>query len=87
MTDADGQSSTAVIWVPGQGQQVPTLAKTDVVEVMAGKEIVLNLNDYVRVREGRTPRITVADRVAVQGGSNENLIAGNGTALRYLAKI
>jgi hypothetical protein len=49
VTDADGQSSTAVIWVPGQGQQVPTLAKTDVVEVMAGKEIVLDLNDYVRV--------------------------------------
>jgi hypothetical protein len=86
VTDADGQSSTAVIWVPGQGQQVPTLAKTDVVEVMAGKEIVLDLNDYVRVREGRSPRITVADRVAVQGGSNENLIAGNGTALRYQAK-
>ena len=38
VTDVDGQSATAVIWVPGQGEQYPTLAKTDVVEVMAGKD-------------------------------------------------
>ena len=85
VTDVDGQSATAVIWVPGQGEQHPTLARSDVVEVMAGKEINLDLNDYVRVREGRTPRITQVDKVRVQGADSQNVVAGNGSALRYAA--
>ncbi|MDJ0352075.1 MULTISPECIES: Ig-like domain-containing protein [Micrococcaceae] len=85
VTDVDGQSATAVIWVPGQGEEHPTLAKTDVVEVMAGKQIDLDLNDYVRVREGRTPRITQLDNVRVQGADPQNVVAGNGSALRYAA--
>ncbi len=85
VTDVDGQSATAVIWVPGQGEQHPTLARTDVVEVMAGKEINLDLNDYVRVREGRTPRITQVDKVRVQGADPQNVVSGNGSSLRYAA--
>jgi hypothetical protein len=85
VTDVDGQSATAVIWVPGQGEQHPSLARTDVVEVMAGKEITLDLSEYVRVREGRAPQITQADNVRVQGADTQNLIAGNGDALRYAA--
>ena len=85
VTDVDGQSATAVIWVPGQGEQHPTLARTDVVEVMAGKEITLNLSEYVRVREGRAARITQADKVRVQGADTQNVIAGSGNALRYAA--
>ncbi|KUM37796.1 hypothetical protein AR539_07840 [Arthrobacter sp. EPSL27] len=85
VTDVDGQSATAVIWVPGQGEQHPTLSRTDVVEVMAGKEVTLDLNDYVRVREGRTPRITQVDKIRVQGAAADNVVAGNGTALRYAA--
>ncbi|WP_309818315.1 Ig-like domain-containing protein [Pseudarthrobacter sulfonivorans] len=85
VTDVDGQSATAVIWVPGQGEQHPTLARADVVEVMAGKEITLDLGEYVRVREGRSPRITQADKVRVQGADTQNVIAGSGNALRYAA--
>ncbi|MBT2595436.1 Ig-like domain-containing protein [Arthrobacter sp. ISL-72] len=85
VTDVDGQSATAVIWVPGQGDQYPSLARTDTVEVMAGKEISLDLKEFVRVREGRTPRITQADRVKVQGADTQNIIAGEGNALRYAA--
>ncbi|WP_231938457.1 Ig-like domain-containing protein [Arthrobacter sp. B6] len=85
VTDADGLASTAVMWIPGQGAQYPTLARTDTVEVMAGKETTLDLNEYVRVREGKRPRITVADSVKVQGASPEGVIAGDGTALRYAA--
>ncbi|KQR68072.1 hypothetical protein ASF98_23510, partial [Arthrobacter sp. Leaf337] len=85
VTDVDGQSSTAVIWVPGQGEQHPSLARTDVVEVMAGKEAAIDLNEYVRVREGRTPRITQADKVRVQGADGGNVIAADGNALRYAA--
>ncbi len=85
VTDADGLSSTAVMWIPGQGAQYPTLARTDTVEVLAGKDITLDLNEYIRVREGRRPRITVAESVTVQGASPEGVIAGDGTALRYAA--
>ena len=85
VTDIDGQSATAVIWVPGQGDQYPTLAKTDVVEVMSGKEINLDLREFVRVREGRTPRITQVDKVKVQGADGQNVVTGDGNALRYAA--
>jgi hypothetical protein len=85
VTDVDGQSATALIWVPGQGEQHPSLARTDVVEVMAGKEITLDLSEYVRVREGRQPQITQADKVRVQGADTQNVIGGNARTLRYAA--
>jgi large repetitive protein len=85
VTDVDGQSSTGIIWVPGQGLQYPTLSKTDPVEVMSGKEATVQLADYVRVREGRKPRITVVDKIRVQGARPQNVVAGNGEALRYAA--
>ncbi|WP_247044278.1 Ig-like domain-containing protein [Arthrobacter rhizosphaerae] len=86
VTDADGQTATAVMWIPGMGEQYPTLANTDVVEVMSGKEITIDLNEFVKVREGKRPRITVADKVKVQGASPEGVIVSDGTGLRYAAK-
>ncbi|WP_309075772.1 Ig-like domain-containing protein [Paenarthrobacter sp.] len=86
VTDMDGQSATAVMWIPGQGLQYPTLAKTEPVEVMSGKEITLSLQEYVRVREGRQPRLTVADKIRVQGADTTNVISGDGNALRYAAQ-
>jgi hypothetical protein len=63
VTDIDGQTATAVMWIPGQGLQYPTLSKTDVVEMTAGNEITLGLAG-LRQGPGRTqPRITVADKI------------------------
>ncbi|MFD0759532.1 Ig-like domain-containing protein [Arthrobacter ulcerisalmonis] len=86
VTDVDGLSATAVIWIPGQGAQHPTLSRTDPVEVMAGKEVTLSLAEYVRVRDGRKPRITVVESVSVLGGSPEGVVVGDGDALRYAAR-
>ncbi|MEQ4565027.1 Ig-like domain-containing protein [Paenarthrobacter sp. CAP02] len=86
VTDIDGQAATAIMWIPGQGLQYPTLARNDIVEITSGKEITLALQDYVKVREGRQPRITVADKIRVLGGDPGNVIAGDGTALRYAAQ-
>ncbi|RAX47549.1 hypothetical protein DQ354_00815 [Arthrobacter sp. AQ5-06] len=86
VTDIDGLTSTALMWIPGQGEQNPTLAKTDPVEVMSGKEVTLDLNEYVRVRDGRRPRVTVADSVRVQGASPEGVIQSDGSVLRYAAR-
>ena len=53
--DVDGQKSTAIIWVPGLGQQVPTLAKDEVIEVVAGQSV-----DRGPEGMGQGPRGTLA---------------------------
>ncbi|MEO5992364.1 MAG: Ig-like domain-containing protein, partial [Arthrobacter sp.] len=83
--DVDGQQSTAIIWVPGLGQQVPTLAKDEVIEVIAGQSVPVDLKEWVKVREGRTPRLTQTDRIKLIGADGSDPVAGNGTALKYSA--
>ncbi|CAM3076418.1 Fibronectin type III domain protein [Arthrobacter ulcerisalmonis] len=83
--DVDGQRSTAIIWVPGIGQQVPTLAKDDVIEVVAGQSITVDLAEWVKVREGRSPRLTQADKIKLIGADGSNPITGDGTGLKYTA--
>ncbi|CAH0264116.1 hypothetical protein SRABI83_03462 [Arthrobacter sp. Bi83] len=83
--DVDGKKSTAIIWVPGIGQQVPTLAKDDVLEVIAGQSVTANLAEWVKVREGRSPRLTQTDRIKLIGADGSDPVAGNGTAVKYTA--
>ncbi|MDQ0634802.1 hypothetical protein QFZ40_002711 [Arthrobacter pascens] len=83
--DVDGLKSTAIIWVPGIGQQVPTLAKDEVVEVIAGQSVTLNLNEWVKVREGRSARLTQTDRIKLIGSDGSDPVSGDGTALKYTA--
>ncbi|WP_255767918.1 Ig-like domain-containing protein [Pseudarthrobacter sulfonivorans] len=83
--DVDGQKSTAIIWVPGLGQQVPTLAKDEVIEVISGQSVNVDLKEWVRVREGRSPRLTQADRIKLIGSDGGNPVADDGTSLKYTA--
>lgn len=83
--DLDGQKSTAIIWVPGVGQQVPTLAKDEVIELVAGQSVTVDLKEWVKVREGRAPRLTQTDRIKLIGADGSDPVAGNGTALKYTA--
>lgn len=82
--DVDGQKATAIIWVPGLGQQVPTLAKDEVLELVSGQSVTIDLNEWVKVREGRTPRITQADSIKLIGGNGSDPIASP-TSLKYTA--
>ncbi|MEO6530478.1 MAG: Ig-like domain-containing protein [Specibacter sp.] len=86
VTDQDKQSSTAIIWVPGLDAQYPVLAKSDVIKVQAGKTAVASLRDYVKVREGRTPRITQADKIKTIGAGGTDVITPDGAGLSYAAK-
>ncbi|MDR6416165.1 Ig-like domain-containing protein [Pseudarthrobacter sulfonivorans] len=83
--DVDGQKSTAIIWVPGLGQQVPTLARDDVIEVISGQSVDVDLTEWVKVREGRSPRLTQTDRIKLIGADGSNPVSGDGTALKYTA--
>ncbi|MBT2514091.1 Ig-like domain-containing protein [Arthrobacter sp. ISL-30] len=84
--DVDGQKSTAIVWVPGVGQQVPTLAKDEVVELVSGQSVTVDLKEWVKVRDGRSPRLTQLDRIKLIGSDGGDPVANDGTALKYTAR-
>ncbi|GAB3248740.1 Ig-like domain-containing protein [Arthrobacter pigmenti] len=84
VTDIDGGKATAVIWVPGVGDQLPTLKDHTPIKVDAGDTIDLDLEELVQVREGRSPRITEVNTVSGIGNSNEDMVVDEQT-LRYTA--
>ncbi|WP_139006583.1 Ig-like domain-containing protein [Arthrobacter crystallopoietes] len=84
VTDADSLSGTAVIWVPGLGDQFPVLAETAPLEVIAGQSLTLDVADLVRVRTGRTPVITQEDSLRAIGTDGSPLLA-DPTTLTYTA--
>ncbi|MUK03187.1 tandem-95 repeat protein [Vibrio cholerae] len=72
VTDLDGLSSVAFIRVPGLADQRPALRDSEPLEVRSGDELLLDLQELVVVREGRTPVVTEDSRVsaiASDGGS------------------
>lgn len=85
VTDQDQLEATAVIWVPGTGQQYPVLKKTDVLKLTAGTMASLKLLDYVKVRDGRTPRITQADKVQLIGAPAKGAVNQDGGGINYAA--
>lgn len=79
ITDADQQSDSAVVFVPGTDTIVPTLKAGEPVEVVAGKELRLPLADHVAVRPGHTPRVAVADTVRASHANGGSLVADEKT--------
>ncbi|WP_026553906.1 Ig-like domain-containing protein [Arthrobacter sp. 35W] len=86
ITDVDGLASTAIIRVPGQGEQYPVLAKNDVIKVQAGQSATLDLKSYVKVRDGRTPRVTQVDKISLIGAGSENLLNSSADVVTYAAR-
>ena len=86
VTDQDKLSSTAIVWVPGLDAQYPVLASHDVIKVRAGETAVAKLSEYVKVRPGRTPRITVAEKVKMIGADAGSAVTADGAGLKYAAK-
>ncbi|GGD00896.1 fibronectin type III [Tersicoccus solisilvae] len=84
VTDVDGQTGTALIWVPGRADQYPTLVSRKAKEVTAGQRIDIDLAREVRVRDGRTVRITEVSGVKAIGAAPGDLVVDENT-LRYQA--
>lgn len=74
VTDRDGLAATAFIHVPGLADQPPALARAEPLEVQSGDELVLDLNELVAVREGRSPSLTDDARVTAVASDNSPLV-------------
>lgn len=62
VTDSDGQSGQAFVFVPGTDTLVPSLRPDlEPIPVKAGETREIALADYVTVREGRRPRVADGD--------------------------
>lgn len=74
VTDLDGLTSTAFIHVPGTSEQRPALKSPAPLEVVSGRELAIDLNDAVVVRQGRSPRLTVDSRVSAVAANGKPLV-------------
>ena len=71
ITDKDGGTARAAIFVPGVANVPPTLNPEKVpARVKAGQTLRVELSDYVLTRRGHSPKLT----------SRESLVAGTGAA-------
>lgn len=65
VTDVDDQVGMAFVWLPGLvDDRRPVLRDVPPPEVESGTELLIDLEDYVSVAPGRTPRLTRADSVS-----------------------
>ncbi|MGW9550384.1 Ig-like domain-containing protein [Citricoccus zhacaiensis] len=74
LTDADDLSAYAFVIVPGAGEARPTLRSDAPIEVTAGEELPLNLDDLVVVRDGKSPRLTEESKVSSTPESEGGLV-------------
>ena len=81
--DEDGATASAIVWVPGLSTQYPMLRKAEPLEVQAGSTLDLNLKNLVVVRDGRSPRVTVAEQVKATGTKDGGVRVISPTILRY----
>ncbi|GAA2227392.1 Ig-like domain-containing protein [Herbiconiux moechotypicola] len=86
VTDQDGLTASAFVTVPGMDTLPPVLRPgIEPIVVNDGETIDLELGDYVLVAEGKSVRITEAEKVRASNSNGDNLVAGE-TTLRYTPK-
>lgn len=85
VTDIDGLSASAVIFVPGTDALLPTLKDMAPLEVIAGKELRISLPDVVVVRTGHTASVAEADSARTSHGAGDKLVTDR-TTLTYTSE-
>ncbi|MFP3714544.1 Ig-like domain-containing protein [Puerhibacterium sp. TATVAM-FAB25] len=71
VTDVDGQTASAFVRVPRDGQGPRLREPLPPLEVVTGEPLTLELADLVVVAEGRTPRLTAEDAVTAVSGTRQ----------------
>ncbi|GAA1117105.1 Ig-like domain-containing protein [Citricoccus alkalitolerans] len=74
ITDADDLSAYAFVIVPGAGEARPTLRSDAPLEVTAGEELPMDLDELVAVRDGKSPRLTEESKVSSTPESEGGLV-------------
>ncbi|MGO3248959.1 MAG: Ig-like domain-containing protein [Agrococcus casei] len=75
VTDADGLTSQAFVFVPGQGSQAPYLSpEVEMLTIGSGKQLQIMLNDVIVAPSGRGVQITTDDRVSATRSNGEPLV-------------
>ncbi|PPF50702.1 Ig-like domain-containing protein [Rathayibacter sp. AY1A1] len=81
-TDADSQVATAFIRVPALSSTGPSLKPgVEPLEVKAGEQATIPLTDWVVAPEGKTARLTQADRVSALHSADGVLVRDESTLL------
>ncbi|WP_454855652.1 Ig-like domain-containing protein [Promicromonospora soli] len=69
VTDMDGLEAKAFVRVPGDQSRPHVKPGLEPLKATSGEPLTIDLADYVVVREGRKPRVTVEDTVKAVDGS------------------
>ena len=84
--EAEGISSYAFITVPALGDFPPILRPNeDPLVVVAGEELEIDIEQYVQVGPGKTPRVADASTVTATRSDGSELVTDD-TTLRYRAR-
>ncbi|MEZ3160515.1 Ig-like domain-containing protein [Microbacterium sp. BWT-B31] len=79
LTDVDGQTAQAFVFVPGLATLAPVVSSDEPIVVTSGEKVSILLAEHVAVRPGRSPRVATADSVKTGHSSGEPLIADERT--------
>lgn len=74
VTDEDGLTAQAFVFMPGSQTIVPALTVTKPIDVISGETVELKLADYVHVRADRAPRVAVADTLRAHHSNGASLL-------------
>lgn len=84
ITDKDGLSSSAVLFVPGINRTNPVVDETRVpLEVRADEDVTIDINDYVLVRSGRTAHIVDGASVTASVGIDPGIELVDDHSLKF----
>ncbi|MGO1393983.1 Ig-like domain-containing protein, partial [Agrococcus casei] len=86
VTDMDGGSSEAFVFVPGVGKQAPYLSADSAVTVPSGELKEIDLREHVEMPQGGTPRITTIDSVSATNANGDELVLDEST-LAYTSEL
>ncbi len=81
ITDADGATGTAVIFVPGAGSGLPFVKSGKTIAVPQNGKVTVDLGDYVASPSGRQVQATTSDKMAASPESFVGVAADSSTKL------